>query len=540
MQELELILILLAVAAGLSIVANRLSIPFPSLLVLGGLLLALTPGLPYVELDPDTVFLIFVPPLLYWAAFLTSYFHFRKNLFPILNLGIVLVLVTMCVVAWVAHAVIPELTWSSAFVLGAIVSGPDAVSVTAVTSHLPIRRTISVILDGESLINDATAFVAYRMAVTAVIVGGFSLQDAGIRFLWTAAGGTILGLAIGWFIVWLRVHIRNAPFAESTVSLLTPYAAFIPAEHLGVSGVLAVVATGLYLSWKGPRIISARTRLQAAPTWQMLNFLLEGLIFIIVGLELPVIRGSIIGYHLSVLILYTVIMSVTLILVRVVYMFLWACLTRLFGRLGLGKRGKYPPWRGILLLGWAGIRGGDSLVIALALPLLTQAGAPFPGRNLIIFLTFAIILVTLVLQGFTLAPLIRRLKLHSGGEDRLEESKARFEATNAALRLLDELAKKEWAPAKVVNDLRERFENRAELWGKNNQDADSKHYTQDAIAYSRLFLQMVDAERTEIIKLRDEGEISDDVLRRIQHDLDLEETLVADSKVRIEADEHNV
>jgi CPA1 family monovalent cation:H+ antiporter len=529
MQGLELILILLAVAAGLRLVADKLSVPFPTLLVLGGLVLAVTPGLPRVELNPDVVFFIFVPPLLYWAALTTSYRDFRRNLRSISLLGIGLVLITMSVTAWVAHTLIPELTWAAAFTLGAIVSPPDAVAVTSITRRLGVPRVVVTILDGEGLLNDATAFVAYRMAVAGVVAGTFSIWEAGFRFVWTAAGGIILGLIVGWLIGRLRRLIGRASVVENTISLLTPFAVFIPAERLGLASVLAVVAAGLYLGRKGPKFVSADTRLQAQAMWEMLVFILEGLIFIIIGLELPLVRRAIVGHSLPALLLDAALISAVLIAVRIIWVFPGTYLPR-FVRRKVGKHDDYPPWRQVFFVGWAGIRGGDSLVIALALPIVTNTGAPFPGRDLIIILTFAVILVTLVLQGFTLTPLIRLLKLHEDGKDEQEEAAARLKTAQVGLQSLHELAGRDNADSTVVENLREKYEHRLHKLSTPNQDGETERDRRDAIAYKRIRRKMIDAEREEIIRLRDEDEISDAVLRTIQQDLDLEEVLLSDSE----------
>jgi NhaP-type Na+/H+ or K+/H+ antiporter len=264
-QALELILFMLAVSAAFDVLARRLSIPLPTLLVIGGLALAIVPGLPRAELPPDIIFLVFVPPLVYWAALTIPFQDFRDNIRSITLLGVGLVLVTMTVIACVAHVLIPELPWGAAFVLGSIISPPDVIAVTAVTKRLKIPQIITTILEGEGLVNDATAFVAYRMAVTAVVAGTFSIWEAGFRLVWTAAGGIALGFVFGWLVGKLRAGVGRVPLVENTISLLTPYAVFIPAERLGLSSVLAVATTGLYLSRRNPKITSAETRLQAAP-----------------------------------------------------------------------------------------------------------------------------------------------------------------------------------------------------------------------------------------------------------------------------------
>ena len=525
MQALELILILLLVTAALQLVAERYSIPLPALLIIAGLILAVIPGLPRAVLDPDTIFLIFIPPLLYWAALTTSLRGLSRNLCSISLLAVGLVLATMIEVAWVAHAILPEMTWSSAFVLGAIVSPPDAVAVAAVTRRLGLPNTINTILKGESLLNDATAFVAYRMAVAAVVAGTFSIWQAGFRFVWTGVGAVALGLVIGWLIGRLRRLIGQTPLAENTISLLTPFVAFIPAERLGLASVLTVVATGLYLGRRGPKIVSAVTRLQAVAMWEMLVFILEGLIFIIVGLELRNVLQALTGHSVSRLIYYTVALSAVIIALRIGFVFVGSYLPRVIS----GKAESYPPWREVLFVGWAGMRGSDSLVIALALPLVTRTGGPFPARDLIIFLTFGVILISLVVQGFSLAPVIRWLKLtaDTAAADN-EESKARLISAQAGLRHLTEVGENQSATSNaVVNKLRQHHEHRIHRLTGEKVNDDSQSDARYQADYRRIRLEMISAERREIVSLRDRSEIGDNVMRRIQQDLDLEEVLLS-------------
>ena len=287
MNALELILVLLVVAAALAVAAERLKVPYPILLVLGGLGLAFVPGLPAVKIDPELVLLLFLPPLLYAAAWFTSWRDFAANTRPITLLAVGLVVVTTTAVAWIAHAVIPGMTWPVAFVLGAIVSPPDAVAATAVTQRLKVPRRIVTILDGESLVNDATGLVAYRFALAAVATGSFSFTHAAGRFAVVAAGGVLVGLAVGWLVA--QIHRRMEDFQlETVITLLTPYAAYIPAEHLGVSGVLATVAAGGYLGWRNPQLLSALTRFRGRGVWSVLLLLFNGLVFILIGLQLAV------------------------------------------------------------------------------------------------------------------------------------------------------------------------------------------------------------------------------------------------------------
>ena len=355
MSVIALILVLFAATAGLRLLADRTSIPLPTLLVLGGLGVAFIPGLPPLNLDPEAVFLIFIPPLLFWASLSTSLRDLKSNLRSITLLAVWMVLVTMTVVAAVAHAMLPDLPRAVCFVLGAIVSPPDAVSVTASTRRLSLPRITLVILEGESLMNDATALVAYQIALAAAITGSFSLPRAGVELLLTGAGGIAIGLAMGWCVGWVRVHMTRSSVVENTLSLLSPFIAFIPANELGCSGVLAVVAMGLFLGRGGPRIITAETRLQATAMWEILTFLLEGLIFIFIGLQLPQVVHAIDPHALQRLVMVSVAVAAAMIVTRILWMFPGAYLPPwIEARIGRTAP-RYPPWRNILFVGWAGI-----------------------------------------------------------------------------------------------------------------------------------------------------------------------------------------
>lgn len=533
MSAVALILTLLAATAALNLAAQRLNIPHPVLLVLGGVALALAPGVPHARLDPEIVFLVFVPPLLYRTAITTSWRDFRDNLRTILLLAVGLVIATMGIVAAVAHDLIPALAWPAAFLLGAIVAPPDPVAAAAVIRRLDTPRTIDTILEGEGLVNDATTLVAYRMAVDAVSSGSFASQAAALHFAVAAVGGVAVGLAVGAAIAWIRRHLTHAPEVENTISLLTPFIAYIPADRLGLSGILAVVAVGLYLGRATPRIVAPDTRMQASSMWDMTTFLLEGLIFILIGLDLPLVTGDLPSGSLQHLTLIAVAISVAAIVVRLLWMFPGAYLPRRFDE-WRGSPPDYPPWRHVLFVGWAGMRGADSLVIALALPLTTAAGRPFPGRSVIIFVTFVVILMTLVVQGLTLSPLIRWLGLRGdrSGED--EETIARLRTARAGIAKLDELISRGGDVAAAARALRtqhvhrvHRFESRRRHTRHDRDEAYSE-------AWRRARAEMIAAERRELVRLRDDGTIADDVMRRVQRDLDLEQMLVGASDEALE------
>jgi monovalent cation/hydrogen antiporter len=515
-----LILILFAAIAALRALADRSGVPLPTLLVLGGFALALIPGLPQLTLDPETIFLIFIPPLLFWTAIQTSLRDLKRNLRPIVLLALWLVLLTMSVVAIVSHYLLPELPWALCFVLGAIVSPPDAVAVTASTRALNMPRTALVILEGESLMNDATAIVAYQIALAAAVSGTFSLPRAAGELLFTGLGGIAVGVALGWCVGQVRVRMRRSAVVENTVSLLSPFIAFIPANAIGCSGVMAVVAMALYMARFSPRVITAPTRLQGQSTWEMLTFLLEGLIFIFIGLELPQVVRALEPGSLVHLVGVALLVVAAMILSRIMWMFFGAYAPRWLEK-RLGRRGSpYPPWRNVLFLGWAGIRGGDSLVIALALPYVVANGTPLPGRAVIIFITFVVIFVTLVVQGLTLAPLIRLLGIVGGDEEAREERSARTAAIRAGADRLERLVTAENREAEVVAALRRTASYRLERLSDGSADADSPP------EYVRLRLQMLEAEREAVIALRDRGEISDAVMIRLQRELDHEEVVL--------------
>jgi Na+/H+ antiporter len=538
MQGVELVVIMLAVSAALRLVARRLRVPHPVLLVLAGLALVFVPGLPPVEFDPDTLFLVFVPPLLYWAALTSSVRDFRAQFWPILRFGTLLVLLTIVAVAVVARALNPEFSWPAAFALGAIVSPPDPVAAIAVMRTVGAQRGLATILEGEGLVNDATALVAYRVAVGAAVTGAFSPTRAAVGFILAATGGVAVGLAVGWLLGQVRRRVLGSPVVENTISLLTPFLAYLPAEWLGFSGILSVVAVGLYFSRLGPRIVPAATRVQAESTWVMVQFILESLIFILIGLELPAILRTLGTHTLSTLLLYGVLVTATVVGLRIAYTLVAGTLLRQ-SRRGTPDAGT-PSCRQAAFLGWAGMRGGDSLVIALALPVTTAAGDPFPARELIIFITFTVILVTLVLQGPTLAPLIRWWGLTESDETDTEEAHARRVVAEAGLRRLRKEAGHDGVDRATARALEATYHRRVQRWsardrarhGEEDEDharlagIDGTRAERVATAYRALRAAMIEEEREALVSLRDQGEIGDHVLRRVQRDLDLETMLL--------------
>jgi CPA1 family monovalent cation:H+ antiporter len=520
---IEVVMGLLVAVAGLALLSRKLPVPYPILLVLGGLLLALIPGLPPVQLDPDLVFLFFLPPLLYPAALFTPWRDFRANLRPILLLAIGLVLFTTVAVGFLAHFFIEGFPLAAGFVLGAIISPPDAIAAAAIAERLRVPRRIVTILEGESLVNDATALVAYRFAAAAVVTGSFSLARASGQFFLVAIGGILIGLLVGVVTVWIQKPIDDPP-VEITLSLLTPFAAYLPAEQLGVSGVLAVVTAGLYHGWRIPEFTSSRTRLQAGPVWEMIEFLLNGFIFLLIGLQLPEILRGLSGRSIPQLVWYAALISLAVIIIRLLWVFPASYLPRfLFKR--IRQRDPYPSWKHVTIVGWTGMRGVVSLAAALALPFTIQKGSPFPGRDLILFLTFVVILVTLVVQGLSLPALIRWLGVEDDGAAEKEERTARLKANQAALARLEEIAPDHSANADVLQRLRVEYEDRVRQLQVCEPDDDVGGARRGLFssAYEEISQEALRVERKAILQLRNARVINDEVMRRIQRDIDLAE-----------------
>jgi CPA1 family monovalent cation:H+ antiporter len=427
------------------------------------------------------------------------------------------------VIAVVAHAVIDGMTWQAAFVLGAVLSPTDAVAATAIAERLGAPRRFVTIVEGESLVNDSTALIAYKFAVGAAVSGTFSIVEVGPRFLLDAGAGVAIGLAVGWAVARLRKPIDDAP-TEISISLVTPYFAYLPAEALGVSAVLAAVTAGIYLGWHSPELITPATRIQIFAVWRVLTFVLNATLFVLVGLELPqaldAVRDDLSAGQLA---LYGAAVSVAVIAVR----FLWVLPATYLPRL-LSRRARegdpYLVWQGPFLVAWTGMRGAVSLAAALALPLRTDAGAPFPSRDLIIFLAYAAIFATLVLQGLTLPRLIRMIGVEDDGTEQQREAKARIKAARAALARLDELQDEEWVREETLNRMRGLYDFRVRRFAARFDDGDDGEIEAGSQAYQRLRRLTLEAERGEVIRLRNQGRINDQIMRRIEHDLDLEDT----------------
>jgi monovalent cation/hydrogen antiporter len=506
--------LIVAVAAMLA-VAPTLRIPYPILLVLGGLVIGVVPGMPEFELDPQLVFFGVLPPLLYGAAFFTSLRELRTNLRPISLLAVGLVVVTTLGVAVVAHAFIDDLSWASAFVLGAIVSPTDPLAASAIARRLGVPRKLVTIVEGESLVNDGTGLVLYRVALVAVVSGSFSGSYTAGLFVASAGGGIAVGLVVGWLIRQIRRRLDNPP-AEITISLMTGYVAFIPADLIGVSAVLAAVTAGVYLGWHTPELTNAQVRLQGVAVWEIVQYLLNALLFVLIGLQLPVVVDALGGFSAAELLGYAVLVSATVIVLRFAWVFAVLHAPKWIAR-------RVSNWRGAVFLSWAGMRGAVSLAAALALPLETDAGDPFPGRALILFLTFSVILATLVGMGLTLPAVIRLLRLEDDGLEDREDAKARIQAAEAALARLEELMGEEWVREDTAERVRGAYTFRTSRFRARLDDGDDGAIESRSQDYQRLRRELLAAERQALVDLRRSGAISNDVWLRVGRDLDLED-----------------
>jgi monovalent cation/hydrogen antiporter len=527
MSTIQILVVLLIVIAAIGVVAARLKIPPAILLVLTGVALALVPGLPTVELAPEFVLLLVLPPVIYDAAVSMSWREFRFNLRPISLLAIGAVVFTTMVVAAAAHWLL-GLAWPVGFVLGAIVSPPDALAPVSIARRMQLPRRIIVILEGEGLANDATALILYRFAVVAVSLGMFSLGRAAATFAAILAGEILWGIGVGWLMLRLRRWVHD-PRIEITLSILTPFVAFWPPQQLGGSGVLSTVATGLYISWNGLRFISAATRLQGIFFWDLLIYLIEGMVFLITGLQARRLVAGIGHYAWSELIISALVVSAVVIAARFVWMYPATYVPRWLSP-ALKRRDPAPPWQWPFVLAFTGVRGIVSLAAALAIPLTIANGQPFPNRDLILFLTFLVILLTLVVQGLLLPSVIRWLGLANAGRrerhaDREEELKAGQQAIEVALARLDKLAVERQLPEEIVHPLRGYYRDRLKHLERRG-DGDAHHKKLTALR-EEIELQLLEAKRAFINDLYRAGKLKDEARRHIERALDLREADIA-------------
>src|SRR4051812_19348483 len=513
-EDFQLLALLLSLGA-LLVLSTATSVPVPILLVIGGLALGFVPGVPHLELPPDIVLVAILPPLLYWTAFATSLRALRVNVRPISLLAIGLVIATTVGVGVAAHAWIDGLSWAAAFTLGAIVSPTDPLAATEVARRLGVPRRIVAVIEGESLVNDGTALVLYKIAVVAAATGTFSVAEAGVRLVWNVVGGVGVGLAVAYCVRIVRRRIDDPP-VEVTIALLSGYLAFLPANAIGASGVLAAVTIGVYMGWYTPELTSSESRLAGSGFWEILIYLVNALLFVLLGLQLRNIVDALGGSSWATLIGDAAIVCGVVIAIRL----LWVPVSTYLPRILVPRiraKDPSPPWRYPALISWTGIRGAVSLAAALALP------TDFPQRDLIVFLTFSVILVTLVGQGLTLPPLIRLLGVESDGKSEREDARARIEAAEAALVRLEELVAEDAVHEDTAERLKAQYRFRQDRFRERLDGGDGAIEERSA-RFQRVRRDLLGAERSAVVALRNAGVINDDVMARVIRDLDLEDS----------------
>jgi len=525
--------VLLFSLVAFAMLARKVRLPYPIVLVLAGLAVSLVPGLPRITLDPDAIFFVVLPPLLYAAAWNTSWRDFSYNLVSISSLAIGLVAFTVAGVAFAAPFIVPAFDWRTGFLLGAVVSPTDAIAATSIARRMGLPRRVVDVLEGESLVNDATGLLALELGIS-ILASGMapSAVHVALRFGQLVAGGLAVGLLIGVLVQWVEQRIDDGPI-EIAISIFVPYAAYLVAEGVHASGVLAVVAAGLWLSRKSSQFFSPNVRIQVYSVWNALTFVLNGLVFLLIGLQLPYVRAGIRDSGLETLLLSGAAFSALVIVLRLAWVFPGARISYFIrGRL-LHQRETTPPARVLVVTGWTGMRGVVALAAAMSLPQTMPGGEPFPQRNLIVFLTFCVILATLVVQGLTLPPLIRLLGVGGTTGPACEEREARRLAIEAGLAHLQSSRPADQPDLyPIYDDLAHHYRQRlADVVGEDPDAKPGKAANPEQHRRVRdISRELARIERSTAIRLRDEGRINDDVLRQIERDLDLAEARLQENE----------
>jgi monovalent cation/hydrogen antiporter len=507
------LIILLGAALSVAL-SSRLGLPLEVMLLLLSLALSFFPGLPPVQLKPELVFFIFLPPILFFAAYFTSWRDFKANRRPISLLAVGLVLFTTFAVAAVMKLLVPAMPWPVGFILGAMVSPPDASAATAITRKLGVPRRLATIIEGESLINDATALVAYRFAVAAVLTGAFSWSGAAMRFVIVAGGGVIIGWMVGFTVIEFLRRLKEVR-AQTVLSFVAAFGAYLIGEAVHVSGVIATVTAGLYFGRRLPGVVPAQTRVEAQAAWEFVIFVINAFVFTLIGLQLPTVFANLSGYSWRQLIAYSGILSFAVIAVRFLWVFPATYIPRWIFP-AIARKDPAPPWQAVTVLGWTGMRGIVTLAAAMALP------NQLPYRHLLIFLAYSVILITLLLPSMTLPKLLAVLGLHAGDENQREETRARLVAIDAALKGLAAADPLLYPPG-YPEQMRARYQRRRDTLQSNlTPQAFSPLVTEDQ-QHRRLLRDLIRWERTALEQLRQVGEIHDEIFHGIARELDLEE-----------------
>jgi CPA1 family monovalent cation:H+ antiporter len=529
-DNLLLILSLLFAISMLSMLSRKLRISYPIFLVLAGLLIGLIPGIPAISLQPDLVFLIFLPPLLYAAAWNTSWKEFWKYKRPILMLAFGLVIFTSAAIAYTAHSMIPDFSLALGFLLGGIISPPDAVAAASVLEGLKVPKRINAILEGESLINDASSLIIFRVALAAILTGQFTLWKASTDFFVVATMGIVIGLAIAHIVYAVHRFLPTTGSIDTAITLISPYLMYIAAEHFHYSGVLAVVSGGLFLSFRSHEIFSYNSRIQVYSFWETLVFLLNGIVFILIGLQLPVIINGLEQYSIGDAVLYAVVISLITIVIRIVWVFPGAYLPRILFK-KIRRNEERPGWQVVFIVAWSGMRGVVSLASALSVPVVLNSETYFPHRNLILFITFVVILFTLVLQGLSLPFIIRLLKIKNDEDNVVEhETTVRLRMANAALEYMQNKYSDEIDTIDAYTRLKERYERIADRANRKLLEGENESTVADFLPqYRKMLVELVGVRRNELKKMHNEKIYSDELLRNKEWELDLEEARLMES-----------
>jgi CPA1 family monovalent cation:H+ antiporter len=529
-ENILVVLSLLFVIAMLVMLSNKLRISYPILLVLAGLLIGFIPGIPSIDLQPDLVFLIFLPPLLYAAAWNTSWKDFWKNKRPISLLAFGLVISTSAAVAYISHAMIPDFSLAMGFMLGAVISPPDAVAAASVLQGLKVPKRVLTILEGESLINDAASLIVFRFALAAILTGKFVMWKATGDFFLVVVMGIAVGLAIALIVYAVHRFLPTTPSIDTAITIISPYIMYIAAEHFHFSGVLAVVTGGVFLSVRSHVIFSYNTRIQAYSVWETIVFMLNGFVFILIGLQLPHIIAGLGQYSIADALLYGVIISGVTIIIRIIWVYPGAYVPRFLFK-SIREKESRPSWQTVFVVGWSGMRGVVSLASALAIPLTLTTGEQFPHRSLILFITFIVILFTLVLQGLSLPWIIRLLKIKGDQENAAEqETEVRLRLAKASLEHMVNKYNDELGTVDAYIRLKERYERMIDI---ANKRLSTENNTIAAPAflptYRQMLLDIISVKRKELKDMHRDKSYPDELLRNKEWELDLEEARLMES-----------
>ena len=531
-DNLLLVLSLLFTITMLTMASTKLKISYPIFLVVGGLLISLVPGIPQISLHPDLVFLIFLPPLLYAAAWNTVWSDFWAARRPIGLLSFGLVIFTSALVALVSNAIIPDFPLAFGFLLGGIISPPDAVAATSVLQGLKVPKRVVTVLEGESLVNDASSLIVFRFALMAILTGEFHLWDASKSFVVVVVMGIAIGIAIALIVYGIHKFFPTTPAIDAAFTLITPYIMYITAEYFHFSGVLSVVCGGLFLSYRSQDIFSYESRLSVNGLWETLIFLLNGFVFILIGLQLPGIVKGLGNYSIAEAILYGVVISLLTIIIRIIWVFPGAYIPRFLFK-SIREKEERPTWQMVLLVAWSGMRGVVSLASALAIPLTVAGGYDFRHRNLILFITFIVILFTLVLQGLSLKPLIRLLKIKEPEHDleKVQSLALRVNLAEAVLAYMDTNYEEELKKHDAYQRVKDRYERMIETAKKKLEADEEAQDPQDAFLpkYRAMLLELVDVRRKELNRFRRTKEYNEEMIRDREWELDLEEARLRSS-----------